>query len=244
VASFAASLFIATTLAPVNWQASGNGPPQRPGTAIEYRIEPRAGTAVELRVRFTPAQLAVLEKLNRADLVHLGRLGHLVLPGVWTEEQLYSPFDLRYAAARQLAKLLVVDQPSQAFAAYESGRLVRWGPVSTGKRASPTPGGLFHLNWRSPGRHSTVNPTWFMKWYFNFDNAAGHALHQYTLPGRPASHACIRLLERDAIWIHNWGESGTPLLVLGQYDFSSPPPWRSLEHLAHGVDLPPDPVLE
>jgi hypothetical protein len=245
VAAVIGSLLIVWGIVAVDSRTASDAWPQlRPGTAIEYRVEPRAATGADLRVRFTPAQLAILEKLNRADVVHLGRLEQLVVPMVWTKELRYAPFDLRYSAAPQLPKLLVVDQRSQAFAAYETGRLVRWGPVSTGQRASPTPSGFFHLNWRSFGRRSTVNPKWFMKWYFNFDNAGGHALHSYALPGRPASHGCIRLLERDAIWIYDWGEGGTPLLVVGRYDFIRLPPWRSLEHLAHGIDLPPDLLLE
>jgi hypothetical protein len=89
-----------------------------------------------------------------------------------------------------------------------------------------------------------------MQEYFNFDNAGGLALHAYELPGHPASHACIRLLMRDAMWIHDWGdgwtidqrgeivERGTPLLIVGQYNFDAPPPWRSPEHLSQGIHLP------
>ena len=78
-----------------------------------------------------------------------------------------------------------------------------------------------------------------MPWYFNFHNESGLAFHQYALPGRPASHACIRLLERDAIWLFEWGESWildergwevldsrTPVWIFGEYDFDAPPPWR------------------
>lgn len=226
-----------------------------PGTIVEYRIERLAETGRDLYVRFTAIQLTVLEKLNRTDVVHLPRLDQLVVPSVWYADDLqYSPFPLRYPAAVPLPKLLVVDQPAQAFAAYEEGRLVRWGPVSSGRRAYPTPSGLFHLNWRSRGRHSTVNPQWYMKWYFNFENARGLALHSYTLPGYPASHACVRLLERDAIWIYGWGEGwtrgargevvqrGTPLLISRQYAFGALPPWRSLEYLARGIELPDAPL--
>lgn len=228
-----------------------------PGTVVEYRIERLAETGRDLNVRFTATQLAVLEKLNRTEVPRLPRLEQLAVPSVWHDDDLkYSPFPLPYPAATQLAKLLVVDQPAQAFAAYEEGRLVRWGPVSSGRQAYPTPSGLFHLNWRSPGRRSTVNPRWYMEWYFNFDNARGLALHSYTLPGYPASHACVRLLERDALWIYGWGEGwtlgargqiverGTPLLIAGQYAFGAPPPWRSLARLAHGIDLPDAPLPE
>ena len=116
------------------------------------------------------------------------------------------------------------------------------------------PAGLFHLNWRSRGRHTTVDPDWYMPWYFNFENDRGLSFHQYTLPGRPASHACVRLLERDAKWLFDWGETwtlddrgwnvlepGTPVLIVGCYDFSSPPPWRSTGWLSSGIVLPGNP---
>lgn len=224
-------------------------PEDRPGTTVGYRIERLADTGRDLSARFTAAQLAVLEKLNRADVLRLPRLELLIVPVIWHDDELqYSPFPLRYPTAAGLPKLLVVDQPAQAFAAYEQGRLVRWGPVSSGRQAYRTPSGLFHLNWRSRGRHSTVNPRWYMEWYFNFESTRGLALHSHTLPGYPASHACVRLLERDAIWVYGWGEGwklgargqilehGTPLLIAGRYAFGAAPPWRSLEHLAHGID--------
>jgi hypothetical protein len=53
-----------------------------------------------------------------------------------------------------------------------------------------------------------VDPDWLMPWYWNLDNRTGLAMHAYGLPGHPASHGCIRLLENDAIWLHDWAEAG------------------------------------
>jgi hypothetical protein len=205
-----------------------------------------------LRERFSPEQLALLEKLNRRDVPHLARAETVIVPTEWLpDELLYSPLPLTWAWAEQHPKALVVDQPSQIFGGYEHGRLVRWGPVSSGRKSRPTPSGLFHLNWRSKGRRSTDNPDWYMPWYFNFHAGRGLAFHQLELPGRPASHACVRLLERDATWLYSWGKgwsfddrrravpgSGTPVLIVGGYDFDAPPPWLSLDWLAQGVELP------
>ena len=47
----------------------------------------------------------------------------------------------------------------QAFAAYDSGALVRWGPTSTGRREMPTPARLFHTNWKARQRTSTFKVT-------------------------------------------------------------------------------------
>lgn len=217
-----------------------------------YTLEEGSTTEEELRRRFGPGRLGLLEKLNRADAAHLGRLPTRILPESWLDDELlYSPLPPSYSLASGQPKAIVVHLPSQVFGAYEHGRLVRWGPLSSGRKAYPTPSGLFHLNWRSPGRHSTEDPDWYMPLYFNFENDRGLAFHQFTLPGRPASHACVRLLERDARWLYDWGEGwvldergwnvldpGTPVLILGQYDFDSPPPWRSPDWLATGVELP------
>lgn len=228
-------------------------PPAPPPGPPTYRIEelPRGGDK-KLRERFTPEQLALLEKLNRRDLEHLVRAERIVVPEDFSLDELqYSPLPQTYPLAEPHPKFLVVDQPSQVFGVYENGRLVRWGPVSSGRKDKPTPSGLFHLNWRSPGRHSTDDEDWYMRWYYNFHNGRGLAFHQLELPGRPASHACVRLLERDARWIYDWGEGwvlderrwnvvtpGTPVLILGEYDFASPPPWLSLDGLAGGIELP------
>jgi len=224
---------------------------------IQYVLESFSGDMRELHRRFDSTQLSLLEKLNRTDLTHLARLRNIVVPSVWTGNELdYSPFPAHYPPAEGIPKILVVDIPSQAFGGYEYGKLIRWGPISSGRKSSPTPPGLFHLNWRSPGRHSTVNPEWYMRWYFNFDNKGGASLHQYELPGYPASHECIRLLEADARWLYGWGEEwrldekgwkvlkpGTPVMILNHYSYGSKPLWHSQEWLTHGIGLPKSPVF-
>jgi hypothetical protein len=221
-------------------------------TLPAYRSEPGPVAAAAIRARFSDAQIGILEKLNRADRDHLPGLATLMVPERWDEDELiYAPLPARYPPGAALAKMLVLHLPGQMFGAYESGRLVRWGPVSSGSRRSPTPHGLFYLNWRSRGHRSSVDPDWFMPWYFNIDNVAGRALHQYALPGRPASHGCVRLLERDAQWLYGWGEEwtldrtgtrvvrpGTPVFIVGGYQFDALPPWQSPEWLAQLVELP------
>ena len=220
-----------------------------------YAIEPQPLTPAELTKRFTAAQIDLLEKLNRRDREHLVRaepkVPHIVVPDRWDLDDLaYSPFPAVWPAATTLPKTIVVDQPSQAFAVYESGTLVRWGPVSSGRTETPTPAGAFHLTWRSRKRTSTDNDAWILEWYFNFINARGISFHQFDLPGYAASHACVRLLQRDAEWIYGWGDqwkldatgrevlqAGTPVLIQGAFE-PKVYPWLSLEWLGSGVRLP------
>ena len=207
--------------------------------AIDYRVEALNDSNRNLTTRFGGPELALLEKLNRADLKHLQRLTQLIVPSSWRVEIDHSPFPKTYAAARSTPKLLIVDQPSQAFAAFEYGQQVYWGPVSSGRQAKPTPRGLYHLNWRARSRTSTLSGEWRLNWYFNFHNARGLAFHEFDLPGVPQSHACVRLLSRDAQWIYKWcvnwtldkngqlATPGTPVMILGNYAFGSPAPWIS-----------------
>ena len=224
---------------------------ERPG----YWLEIRSNDAYHFGERFTGAQIALLEKLNRSDAASLEGLPQVVLPDSWDTDELgHSPLPPTYASAASARKVLIVHLPGQVFGAYEQGKLVRWGPISSGRAGSPTPVGSFNLTWRSTGRPSTVDPSWFLRWYFNFGNQEGLAFHEYALPGTPASHGCIRLLQRDAMWLYEWGEGwtlspdrriearGTPVAILGPYDFSAPPPWQSLAWLAAGIELPELPI--
>ena len=227
---------------------------QAPSAA--YRFEPLPKTAQELAQRFTPAEIDILEMLNRRDRGHLLRVDPpvpgLLVPATWSEDPLdYSPFPPTWTAAEPYPKAIVVQQAMQAFGAYEKGRLVRWGPVSTGRKQTATPDGAFNLTWRARSRRSTDNDDWLLEWYFNFVNERGVSFHLFDLPGYPASHACVRLLLRDAQWLYEWGEQwslddsrrelmmpGTPVLILGTYPFGTSPVWLSLESLATPIALP------
>jgi hypothetical protein len=194
-------------------------------------------------------KIALLEKLNRADRGHLSGLEKVLVPKRTDEDELsFSPLPPKYPWAKYKPKLIVVYQPEQVFGAYEFGHLVRWGPVSTGRPDRPTPDGLFSLTWRSQRRRSSLTGE-ELRWYFNFEQRRGLAFHEHELPGEPASDGCVRLLKRDAAWLYRWGEpgkaarkQGTPVLILGQYNFGMPPPWRSAGG-KRTIKLPSNPAL-
>ena len=229
------------------------GPPEQPlSEGARLRMEPVSNDPEQLTCSFTQPQISLLEKLNCSDRDHLVELSEIVVPDRWDLSELaYSPLAAHYSALEGFAKAVVVHKPGQVFGAYENGRLVRWGPVNSGAESSPTPHGLFYLNWKSTGHRSTVNRNWFLPWYFNFHNRRGHSFHHYELPGKPVSHGCLRLLERDAKWLYEWGDEwtlglrewtiedpGTPVLILGEYDYSNPAPWRTARRLGAGGRLP------
>lgn len=181
----------------------------------------------------------VIYKLNRIDAAH-ARKRNLVVPDSIGSELDYAPLPATVPALATVPQFIAVSRRVQAFGAYEFGRLVRWGPTSTGKAATPTDSGLFFTNWKSRTTISTDDPSWILDWYVNFIALKGVAFHQYELPGRPASHGCVRLLEVDARWVYDWAEQwtpgrgsqvkayGTPVLVFGDYEYSRSAPWNGL----------------
>jgi lipoprotein-anchoring transpeptidase ErfK/SrfK len=217
--------------------------PTAPEPAVRYRMVHLNGTTALLALihGMDPPQMALLFKLNRRDLKHLKSGDSVVVPTATDSLLAYSPFPQRVDSSITLPKLLVISRRVQAFAAYEHGRLVQWGPTSTGKKTTPTPAGLYHTNWKSKETHSTVDDAWVLKWYFNLDNLEGISMHEYDLPGYPASHSCVRLLPDDAEWIYNWADQwklspnrsrveteGTPVVVFGEDAYGHTPPWKLL----------------
>jgi lipoprotein-anchoring transpeptidase ErfK/SrfK len=194
----------------------------------------------QLKSEIGEEKMAVVLKLNRLDSQHLRAGATILIPEQVDELINYSPFPHRLEAVSEIPKLILVSLRVQAFGAYEYGNLVRWGPTSTGKKASPTPAGRYHTNWKSKATRSSINNEWLLPWYFNLDNRRGIAFHQYDLPGYPASHGCVRLLEEDAAWIYGWADQwklsadrrveaqGTPVIVFGKYDYGKQSPWKQL----------------
>jgi hypothetical protein len=195
-----------------------------------------------LRKQLGADGFSLMLKINRLDLEHVRQGDSLVVPEGPADARSLSPFpeSLRLDVS-PAARLLAVSRRVQAFAAYENGLLVRWGPTSTGRKETQTPAGLYHTNWRAKLRRSSDNDQWILPWLVNFENQRGISFHQFDLPGYPASHACVRLLEADARWIFDWAEQwvlsddrrsvvayGTPVIVFGDYAYDAPPPWKRL----------------
>lgn len=207
-----------------------------PRVSARARAVPVTGVGGLLRLKrdLGDERFGIALKLSRVDARRAERLDTLIVPEPGAALLDFSPFPLRLPEPSHVPKLILVSLRLQAFAVYESGRIVRWGPISSGGPRSPTRTGLYHANWKDEDHVSSVDSTWYMPWTVNIDEIVGTALHEYSLPGVPVSHCCIRLLEEDARWIFGWVDTrtptrqGTPVVLFGAYRFGLPPPWRSL----------------
>jgi hypothetical protein len=75
---------------------------------------------------------------------------------------------------------------------------------------------------------------------FNIENKEGIGFHEYSLPGYPASHSCLRLLKKDAKHLYNWADhwvladsetvkiKEAPVIAFSSYDFNASRPWLQL----------------
>lgn len=226
--------------------------PLHPEEKIEEKTEPpicymldsleNSSSIDSFRTKYTQEQQKVILGLNRLDPDRLKEGLRLIVPDSVHFDFLYfSPFPAHLEILDSLPKTVLINQRIQGIALYEHGKLIRWGPVSSGKKSTPTPNGLFYGNHKAEKKVSTVNPNWLLPYYFNYMNFYGVGVHQYTLPGFPASHACVRLYMDDAKFIYNWADqwrlhangrdliqNGTPFMVIGDYNFDGPAPWLDL----------------
>ncbi len=201
--------------------------------------------------KYDTTSVEIILAINRISKSVIRKDKVLIMPDTLLPQLLaYSPYPDSLPGFDTLPKLVLISRRIQAFAIYENGRLTRWGPVSSGKKSTPTPAGLFHTNFKAKVKISSENSSWIMPWYFNFYARRGIAMHQYFLPGYPASHACVRMQEKDAKWIFDWADLwkvsaktgavtkvGTPVIIFGDYDFSKTKPWLNLPNDNNSTSL-------
>lgn len=199
----------------------------------------------------TASQQNIVLAVNRTDSSNLAKMDSIIIPNDITGDvEFYLPFPLSVPYLKDINKIIFFSYPSQSFAAYEMGELVYAGPTNMGRKADPTPTGLYYSNWKAEKTTSTFNDEWDLLWNFNIENKLGVGFHQYELPGYPASHSCLRLQEKDARYLYDWADQwildkndsvaakGTPVIVFGAYPFGAAKPWFQLINDPHILDIP------
>ena len=114
---------------------------------VPFVVQPLPRTPAELASRFTPAQVEILEKLNRRDRAHLLRtdppVPGLIVPATWSYDDLaYSPMPATWPAATGHPRAIVVHQPLQAFGGYEYRTADPLGARQHRTEGDADPGGL------------------------------------------------------------------------------------------------------
>ena len=143
---------------------------------------------------------------------------------LWSGKIIAIPQDLKNATMYSLSpfptaiedteKQIIVDQDKLAWVAYENGKLIKWGPISSGRdkcsdsaNSCRTMTGIFHFFSKENEKcRSAVFPIGRggaeMPWCMYYHK--GFALHgSNDIPGYRASHGCVRMFKQDAYWLNN-----------------------------------------
>jgi len=192
----------------------------------------------------------IVATINRADVKHIAAMDSILVPSDSIADMAYYlPFPVTVEAIKEIDKIIFFSYTTQAFAAYENGEMIYTGATNMGRKKDPTPTGLFYTNWKAETTTSTFNDEWELKWNFNIENKLGVGWHQYEMPGYPASHSCLRLMEEDAKYLYEWAHQweldkkeavilkGTPVIVFGNYDFEGVKPWSALAANPRALDI-------
>jgi lipoprotein-anchoring transpeptidase ErfK/SrfK len=116
---------------------------------------------------------------------------------------------------------VVVYRESRRFELWLGDRIVRSGPVAVGAPGMETPLGLYYVTAR-------FRPTWPVLGAFAFETSAYSKLSEWPgggvvglhgtnapqLLGRAVSHGCIRLHDRDALFLRTYVRVGTPIQIV------------------------------
>lgn len=213
-------------------------PVRIPPKAVTYTLE---NTKEWLKTNKDSASLEIAIAVNRTDKAFFTKMDSVIVPTDRSGDiAFYLPFPVEVPYLADVDKVLFFSYPTQTFAAYENGILIYTSPTNMGRKNAQTPTGLFFCNWKAEETISTVDDEWKLLWNFNIANKGGIGFHQYDMPGYPASHSCLRLLEKDAKYLYEWADQwvlvddenvkfkGTPVIVFGSYPFGQPKPWLQL----------------
>lgn len=224
---------------------------RHPPKTISYQIE-NAKLWLSANIKDTK-KLHIAIAVNRTDKENFAQMDSVIMPVDMTGDmEYYLPFPLTVPYLKDINKIIYFSYPTQTFATYENGELIYAGPTNMGRKQDKTPTGLFYANWKAEETTSTFNDEWDLRWNFNVENLEGVGWHQYSLPGYPASHACMRLQEKDARYLYGWADQwiltdndsvlvkGTPVIIFGTYDFDAPKPWLQLIGDPHAIDITED----
>lgn len=159
-------------------------------------------------------QRDIVQRLNRSyNNLWTGKI--IAVPRKLANKTLldFSPFPLDITPEGE--KQVIVDQDKLAWGAYDSdGKLVKWGPISSGRDRCPdaarscrTMTGIFRFFSKENERcRSNVYPIGRggAKMPFCMYFHKGFALHgSPDIPGFRASHGCVRMFTRDAEWLNH-----------------------------------------
>ena len=141
-----------------------DSPIQKEITYFPFVLKNKESAFAALDKKYSKEEIHTILALNRLDFKNRRRADTLVIPNVLEKDfNVYSPFPKTVTLAKDIHKLALFCYPIHAYALYEKGKLVKWGPTSMGKEKTPTKIGLGFTNWKKKIAISTSNSEWKLR---------------------------------------------------------------------------------
>jgi lipoprotein-anchoring transpeptidase ErfK/SrfK len=126
---------------------------------------------------------------------------------------------------RPVQKRIIVYRGARKFEFWNGDRLVRTGKVAVGRPGAETPLGLFYVTWKF---NPSIDPDWAILGAYAFETSAYSKLTDWPgggivgmhgtpwpeLLGQAVSHGCIRVNDRDILFLRSRVPLGTPVKIV------------------------------
>ncbi len=190
-------------------------PTANAASSSSVHVVRRGDTLAKISQRYgvTIAALRKTNNIRNVNRIYVGQ--RLQIPGRKTTQAAAAPKVVSPAAARG-KKWIEIDLSSQRLVAHQGDSVVLRTKVSTGLRRTPTPVGRYSVRTKvrrqtmtGPG-YSLPNVQWVMYFYRDY---AIHGTYWHNRFGRPMSHGCVNVRNKQAQFLYNWAGHGTPVII-------------------------------
>ena len=161
----------------------------------------------------TPAAAMIASELSSAAAAQAAEAARRDMRAAFDRASLKNG-QFRWKKTREGATVsrVVIDLTGQLAYAYHGNELIAVSTISSGVEKYPSPIGIFPILEKRREYRSIKYDNASMPFMQRIDNY-GIALHAGHLPGRPASHGCIRLPREFAARLFAATQIGTPVLM-------------------------------
>ncbi len=171
-----------------------------------------AGGALALAIPVAPANAAIETQEARQEAVLAALGARADMRAAFGKDSLKNGQFLWKDKDKGAVTRVFISLPDQMAYAYRDDELVGVSTISSGTSSNPTPTGIFPILEKKRMHRSIKYENAPMPFMQRLDNY-GIALHAGHLPGRPASHGCVRLPAEFAAKLFAATEVGTEVLI-------------------------------
>ncbi|MCY7340045.1 MAG: L,D-transpeptidase family protein [Sphingomonas bacterium] len=166
--------------------------------ALAVPVTPATATVETFEAKLAASEAAVMARADMADAFG----GRALKPGhyLWKDGVSVRAPRVVISLSHQLAYL------------YSANELVAVSTISSGKSGHDTPTGIFPILQKKSLHHSRKYDNAPMPYMQRLDDY-GIALHAGALPGRPASHGCVRLPAKFAAKLYGVTKVGSTVMI-------------------------------